>query len=61
MPAGELDERDLIRLCEGAGLFPVNLLFHAEIRPLEPRRWETFVNLAGNTMIPTLAEARRNS
>jgi arsenite methyltransferase len=53
----DFDERDLLAICEGAGFFPVELELHAEIRPLEPRRWETFVEIAGNPKIPTLAEA----
>jgi ubiquinone/menaquinone biosynthesis C-methylase UbiE len=56
-PMLNFDERDLIRLCEEAGFFPVNLLFHAEVTPLEAREWETCQNIAGNPKIPTLAEA----
>jgi ubiquinone/menaquinone biosynthesis C-methylase UbiE len=56
-PMLNFDERDLIRLCEHAGFFPVNLLLHAEVTPLEAREWKTFLNMAGNPKIPTLAEA----
>jgi SAM-dependent methyltransferase len=56
-PMVDFDERDLMAICEGAGFFPIDLELHAEIRPLEPRRWETFVEIAGNPKIPTLAEA----
>ena len=56
-PMVDFDERDLLRLCEGAGFFPVNLRFDAEVRQLEPRPWETFLSVAGNPKIPTPAEA----
>ncbi len=56
-PMLNFDERDLISLCEAAGFFPLDLLLHAEVTPLEPRPWQTFVNVAGNPKIPTLAEA----
>jgi SAM-dependent methyltransferase len=56
-PMLNFDERDLIRLCEGAGFFPVDLLLHAEVTPLEPRPWQAFLDLAGNPRIPTPAEA----
>lgn len=56
-PMVDFDERDLLAVCEGAGFFPVDLQLHAEIRPLEPRRWDTFVNVAANPKLPTLAEA----
>jgi ubiquinone/menaquinone biosynthesis C-methylase UbiE len=56
-PMLDFDERDLVAACEGVGFFPIDLQLHAEIRPLEPRRWDTFVHTAGNPKIPTLAEA----
>ena len=56
-PMLNFDERDLIRLCEESGFFPVNLLFHAEVTPHEPRPWQTFLNMAGNPKIPSVAEA----
>ena len=56
-PMLDFDERDLLSVCEGAGFFPIELELRAEIRPIEPRRWETFVDSAGNPKIPTLSEA----
>jgi SAM-dependent methyltransferase len=56
-PMLDFDERDLLTACERAGFFPIDLELHAEIRPLEPRPWDTFVDVAGNPRIPTLREA----
>lgn len=56
-PMLDFDERDLVRLAEGAGFFPIDLELHAEIRPVEPRPWEVFLNSSGNPKIPTFAEA----
>ena len=56
-PMLDFDERNLLELAEAAGFFPVELDLHAEIRPIEPRRWEAFLNMSGNPNIPTLAEA----
>jgi ubiquinone/menaquinone biosynthesis C-methylase UbiE len=56
-PMLDFDERELIRLAEAAGFFPVDLLFHAEVTRVEPRPWQTFLDVAGNPKIPTLAEA----
>jgi arsenite methyltransferase len=56
-PMVDFDERDLVALAEGAGLFPLELEYHAEIEPVEPRSWESFLHSSGNPKIPTLAEA----
>ena len=56
-PMLDFDERDLIRLAEGAGFFPIELELQAEIRAMEPRPWEAFLNSSGNPKIPTVAEA----
>ena len=56
-PMLTFDERDLIALAEQAGFFPITLLLEAEIRPAEPRSWESFRNTAPNPNVPTLAEA----
>jgi SAM-dependent methyltransferase len=56
-PMLDFDERDLVRLAEGAGFFPVELDLHAFVRPSEPRPWEAFVNSSGNPRIPTIGEA----
>jgi SAM-dependent methyltransferase len=56
-PMLDFDERDLIRLAEEAGFFPLHLVLEADVKPSEPRPWEAFLNMAGNPNIPTVAEA----
>jgi arsenite methyltransferase len=56
-PMLDFDERDLIRLAESAGFFPVELDLHASVSPIEPRPWNAFVNSSGNPKIPTIGEA----
>ena len=56
-PMLDFDERDLVRLVEEASFHPVELEYHAEIRPIEPRPWPTYARMAGNPNIPTLEEA----
>jgi SAM-dependent methyltransferase len=56
-PMLDFDERDLIRLAERTGFFPIELELQAEIRAIEPRPWDFFLNSSGNPRIPTIAEA----
>lgn len=56
-PMLDFDERDLVRLAEGAGFFPVELDLYAFVRPSEPRPWDAFLNSSGNPRIPTIGEA----
>ena len=56
-PMLDFDERDLIRLAEEAGFFPIELELQAEIRSIEPRPWPAFLNSSGNPRIPTIAQA----
>jgi arsenite methyltransferase len=56
-PMLDFDERDLIRLAETAGFFPIELELQAEIRAMEPRPWDAFLNQSGNPKIPTISEA----
>jgi arsenite methyltransferase len=56
-PMVDFDERDLIRLAEEAGFFPIQLELMADVKRSERRTWESFVNQAGNPNIPTLGEA----
>jgi arsenite methyltransferase len=56
-PMLDFDERDLIRNAEVAGFFPIELELQAEVRAMEPRPWEAFLNQSGNPRIPTIAEA----
>ena len=56
-PMLDFDERDLFRLCEETGFYPISMTLEAELRPLQPRSWESFLHASGNPKIPTLAEA----
>ncbi len=56
-PMLDFDERDLIRLAQESGFFPIELEFQAEVRTMEPRPWEAFLNSSGNPKIPTFGEA----
>lgn len=56
-PMLDFDERDLLRLAEDAGFFPIGLEYRAEIERMEALAWETFLHTAGNPKIPTFAEA----
>jgi arsenite methyltransferase len=56
-PMLNFDERDLVDLAEHVGFFPIHLHFEAEVTPFEPRRWEGFLDSAGNPRIPTIGEA----
>jgi len=56
-PMLDFDERDLVALAERVGFFPIELELNAEIRAMEPRPWEPFLNSSGNPRIPTISEA----
>ena len=56
-PMLDFDERDLVRLAEEAGFFPVVLRLKAVIEAATPRSWDGFLDTAGNPNIPTLREA----
>ena len=56
-PMLDFDEHDLVRFAEDAGFFPIELDFHAAIKPTDPKSWPAFLNSSGNPKIPTLAEA----
>jgi arsenite methyltransferase len=56
-PMLDFDERDLVRLAESAGFFPIELDYHAEIKATDSKPWAAFVNSSGNPRIPTIAEA----
>jgi arsenite methyltransferase len=56
-PMLDFDERDLVALAEQAGFFPIELELNAEIKAMEPRPWEPFLNSSGNPRIPTISEA----
>jgi arsenite methyltransferase len=56
-PMLDFDERDLFRLAEESGFYPVRLNLEVVAQPLAPRDWDGFLNTSGNPNIPTLAEA----
>jgi arsenite methyltransferase len=56
-PMLDFDERDLLRLAEEAGFFPISLMLDVVIEPSPPRAWDGFLNSSGNPTIPTVAEA----
>ena len=56
-PMLDFDERDLVKLAEDAGFFPVELELQAYVRPSEPRPWHAFLKSSGNPKIPTIEEA----
>ena len=60
-PMFDFDERDLLALAEKAGFFPIELEYVAEIRPFEPRGWESFLHSSPNPKVPTLAEAMKQA
>jgi arsenite methyltransferase len=56
-PMLDFDERDLLRLAEEAGFFPIQLTLDARIEAMERRTWDTLVDTAWNPNVPTLREA----
>lgn len=67
-PMLDFDERDLMEFTESAGFREVHLNLEAKITPKSKGRspfsvkdWDTFLRIAGNPNIPTLAEAMREA
>jgi arsenite methyltransferase len=60
-PMLDFDERDLIRLVDAAGFFPINLTLEAVVEPIPPRGWDGFLDSSGNPNIPTVREAMREA
>ncbi len=56
-PMLNFDERDLVRLAEATGFTEVHLQFNADIEPVKPMAWDTFLNSSGNPRVPTFGEA----
>ena len=56
-PMLDFDERDLVRLAEDAGFFPVELELLAFVKSSKPAPWEAFLKSSGNPKIPTIGEA----
>jgi arsenite methyltransferase len=57
----DFDERDLFAFAEKAGFGEVHLEFQAELKPAQPRAWESFVRSSPNPLVPTLEEAMRQA
>jgi SAM-dependent methyltransferase len=60
-PMLDFDERDLIRLAEDAGFFPIDLTLEAVVEPIPQRAWDGFLDSAGNPTIPTLRESMQQA
>ena len=56
-PMLTFDDRDLVDLAERAGFGEIRLTLEVEVKPPEPMRWETFLEVAWNPKLPTFAEA----
>jgi arsenite methyltransferase len=56
-PMLDFDERDLLRLAESTGFFPIRLTLDARIEATPPRSWGGFLDTAWNPNVPTPREA----
>jgi arsenite methyltransferase len=56
-PMLDFDERDLLRLAEEAGFFPLRLTLDARVERMAPRGWDVSLDTAWNPNVPTLREA----
>jgi SAM-dependent methyltransferase len=56
-PMVDFDERDLLRLAEEAGFFPIRLTLDARIEATPRRSWDGFLDTAWNPNVPTPREA----
>jgi SAM-dependent methyltransferase len=60
-PMLDFDERDLLRLVEEAGFFPVRLTLDATVEATARHTWEGFLDMAWNPNVPTLREAMQQT
>ncbi|HXW46199.1 MAG TPA: class I SAM-dependent methyltransferase [Streptosporangiaceae bacterium] len=57
-PMIDFDERDLVRHAEQAGFPEVGLELHVTVKnSKDPARWEQFLRVAGNPLVPPVGEA----
>jgi SAM-dependent methyltransferase len=56
-PMLDFDERDLLRLAEEAGFFPIRVTLDARVEATLPHSWDGFLDSAWNPNVPTLREA----
>jgi arsenite methyltransferase len=60
-PMLNFDERDLMKLAEGAGFFPIRCELRLEVEPVPARAWDGFLHSSGNPKLPTFAEALKEA
>lgn len=60
-PMLDFDERDLLRLAEDAGFFPIRLTLDARIETAARSSWDGFLDTAWNPNVPTLREAMEDA
>jgi len=60
-PMLDFDERDLLRLAEDTGFFPIRLTLDAQIEATVPRGWDGFLDTAWNPNVPTPREAMESA
>jgi arsenite methyltransferase len=58
-PMRNFDERDLVALAEIAGFDGIHLELTHDVRRTPPLPWAALLNIAGNPLLPTMAEAMR--
>jgi arsenite methyltransferase len=56
-PMLDFDERDLLNMAKQAGFSEAHLELHADITGATAAKWETFIHIAPNPLIPSLEEA----
>ena len=56
-PMSDFNERDLVRFAEAAGFTEIHLQLNVAVRSPDPIPWRTFINIAPNPLMPSLAEA----
>src|SRR4051794_1103070 len=60
-PMLDFDERDLVRLAEEAGFFPIRLTLDARVEATPRRGWDGFLDTAWNPNVPTVREAMEDA
>jgi arsenite methyltransferase len=60
-PMRNFDERDLVSNAEAAGFDAIHLELTLDVRRTPPRPWVALLNIAGNPLVPTLAEAMQQA
>jgi arsenite methyltransferase len=56
-PMVDFDDRDLVRHAEAAGFPEIGLELQVRVKAaMQPRRWDVFLRMSGNPLIPPLGE-----